>query len=216
MKPVYRYDIEQNTDEWHAERVRKIGASNAADLLMSKTTVGYTSLVDRLIEETITGCATESKKFKGNAFTERGHEFEPMARQDYELRTFTVVKLVGVVQLGEWAQCSPDGLIKEDTLHQIKCPIFNTQRKYLSVVEKHKGLSDNEIMKKIDGGYYKQCQYEMYVCHRKYNVFTSFHPNLPAIDLRLERDEELMELFGIRLMEIENEVLTEVEKIKQK
>ena len=36
MKPVYRYDIEQNTDEWIAEKLGKFSASSAADLLMDK------------------------------------------------------------------------------------------------------------------------------------------------------------------------------------
>lgn len=214
MKPKYRYDIEQNTDEWHLSRVRRIGASSSVDLLMDKKTKGYQSLVDRLIEETITGEPTESKKFIGNSYTERGHEFEPIARQDYELRTFTIVKPIGIVELDEWSMCSPDGLIGSDKLHQIKCPIFNTQRKYLSLIEKHKDLSDNDKLKKIDGGYYKQCQYELYVSDRDINIWTSFHPYLPPIDLSIIRDEVLISEIKKRLSEIKTEVLNEVNKLK--
>ena len=65
--------------------------------------------------------------FGGNKYTDRGHEFEPIARDDFEFRTLNPVKLVGVVIRDEWALCSPDGLIGEDKLHQIKCPIFSTQ-----------------------------------------------------------------------------------------
>lgn len=214
MNPKYRYDIEQNTEDWHLSRVRKIGASSSVDLLMDKKTKGYQSLVDRLIEETITGVATESKIFKGNVYTERGHEFEPIARQDYELRTLTVVDIIGIIELDEWSMCSPDGLISHDKLHQIKCPIFNTQRKYLSIIEKHKDLSDNDKLKKIDGGYYKQCQYELYVSGRDINIWTSYHPNLSPIDLNISRDEDLISEIKKRLLEIKAEVLTEVNKLK--
>lgn len=215
MEPIYRYDIEQNTDEWYLSKVRKIGASSATDLLMDKKTKGYQSLVDRLVEETITGEATESKTFIGNKYTERGHEFEPIARQDFELRNLKIVDIIGIIELDEWCMCSPDGLIGKDTLHQIKCPIFNTQKKYLSTIEKNKGLSDNELLKKIDGGYYKQCQYELFISNRKYNIWTSYHPHLKPIDLKLERDEELINVIKTRLNEIKSEVLKEVEQLNK-
>lgn len=213
MDRIYRYDIEQNTDEWLSLKVRKIGASNAPDLLMKKTTSGYSSLVDRLVEETITGEKTESNTFKGNQHTERGHELEPIARQDYELRTLTAVDIIGVIELDDWVMCSPDGLIAHDKLHQIKCPIFNTQRKYLSIISEHKGLSDNDLLKKISGSYYKQCQYELYVSDRKINIWTSFHPSLSPIDLNITRDEVLISEIKLRLKEIKLEVLEQVNKL---
>lgn len=214
MKPKYRYDIEQNSDEWFVERVRRLGASSAPDLLMDKKTKGYQALLDRMIEETITGEPTESKKFIGNKFTERGHEFEPIAREDYELRNLQVVDIIGMVILDDWVMCSPDGLIDDDKLHQIKCPIFNTQRKYLNVVNSNQELTDNELLKKIDGGYYKQCQFELFVSQRKINIWTSFHPHLKPIDLNIERDEELISKIQIRIKELKEEVLTEVELLK--
>lgn len=215
MKPNYRYDIEQNSDEWFIERVRRVGASSSPDLLMDKKTVGYKALLDRLIEETITKEPTESKKWTGNKFTERGHEFEPIAREDYELRNLQAVDIIGMVILDGWVMCSPDGLIDEDKLHQIKCPIFNTQRKYLKIVRANPTLTHNELLKKIDGGYYKQCQFELYVSDRKVNIWTSYHPHLKPIDLNIERDEDLISQIELRLKELKEEVLIEVELLKK-
>lgn len=215
MKPKYRYDIEQNTDEWFAEKVKRIGASNANELLMAKTTKGYQDLVDRLIEEHTTGEKTESKTFQGNYYTERGHEFEPIAREDYELRTLTAVKLIGIIILDDFISCSPDGLIGDNGLHQIKCPIFKTQRKYLKIVKANEGLTHNDLLQKIDKGYYKQCQYELYVSGREYNVWTSYHPYLDPIDLTLTRDDTLISEIKQRIEEIKEEVLTEVKSIKK-
>lgn len=214
MKPKYRYDIEQNSEEWHLERVGRIGASSAPDLLMAKTTKGYQALKDRLVEEKITGQPTESKTWSGNRFTERGHEFEPIARKDYEFRNLTNVDIIGIVELDDWVMCSPDGLIGDDKLHQIKCPIFNTQKKYLKIIKANEGLSDNELLKKIDVGYYKQGQYELYVSDRKQNVFTFYHPNLKAIDLTINRDDVVIENIKNAFVEIRKDVLEEVEYLK--
>ena len=106
-----RFDIEQNTDEWHDIKVGKFSASTCPELLMDKKTKGYTNLINRIIEEKITGVATESKTFTGNSFTNRGHEFEPIARNDYEIRNLQVVDIIGVIELDDWVLCSPDGLI---------------------------------------------------------------------------------------------------------
>ena len=113
-KPIYRYDIEQNSDEWFDIKIGKFSASSAPELLMDKSTKGYKGLIAKIVEERITGQRCESNQFKGNWATERGHEFEPIAREDYELRTLQVVKTVGVVELNEWTLCSPDGLIQFD------------------------------------------------------------------------------------------------------
>lgn len=213
MKPVYRYDIEQNSDEWYQIKVGTIGASSATDLLMDKKTKGYQALKDRLVEEKITGEQTESKTFTGNKYTERGHEFEPIAREDYEFRKLENVKLIGVVILDDWCLCSPDGLLNEKGLHQIKCPIFNTQKKYLNIIKSNPTLTHNELLRKIDSGYYKQCQYEIFVSDRDYNVFTSYHPHLPPIDLIITKDEEVISQIQNRLIEIKQEVESEIKTL---
>lgn len=197
----YRYDIKQNTDEWFEIKLGKFSASVAADLLMDKKTAGYKKLIDKIVEERMTGKATESNTFKGNQFTERGHELEPVAREDYEMRTFKDVVIVGVVELDEWTICSPDGLIDEDGLWQAKCPIFNTQKGYLKT-------------QKVPTNYYKQMQFELYVSGREYNIFNSYHPYLPAVDIVVKRDDEMIETIKRRLTEAKAEVLSEIKYLQ--
>jgi predicted phage-related endonuclease len=194
----YRFDIKQNSEEWLALKVGKFSASTASDLLMAKTTAGYQKLIDKIIEERITGNPTESKTFSGNSFTERGHELEPVAREDYEFRSFNDVVQVGVIELDEWTLCSPDGLIGENGLIQIKCPIFNTQREYLKT-------------QKVPGNYYKQMQFELFVSEREYNIFYSYHPYLPAVEIRIERDEQMINEIQNRLEKAKAEVMAEIE-----
>lgn len=210
----YRFDIQQNTEEWDAVRVGKFSASTCADLLMDKSTKGYQNLINKIIEERITGQKTESRTFKGNEFTERGHALEPVARVDYEFRSFNDVDLVGVVELNDWVLCSPDGLIRDEAVHQIKCPIFSTQVKYLKLINKHHELSDNEKLKKIDYTYYKQEQFELYVTGRKYAVWTSYHPSLKSIDLKIERDDDMILNISNRITEAKEEIVKEISVIK--
>lgn len=196
-----RFDIEQNTDEWLALKVGMFSASTAADLLMDKSAVGYKKLIDKIIEERITGQPSESKSFSGNAFTDRGHEFEPIARNDFELKNLTEVKTIGVIELDEWTLCSPDGLIDDDGLWQAKCPIFNTQREYLRKM-------------KVPGNYYKQMQFELFVSGRKYNIFYSYHPSLPPVEIKVERDEVMIAQIKQRLSEAKAEVLAEIKHLE--
>jgi len=205
-KPKYRYDIEQNTDEWFDIKIGKFSASIANDLLMDKKTKGYISLIDRIIEERITWCRCENNQFKGNWATDRGHEFEPLAREDFELRTLQVVDIVGVVELNDWVLCSPDGLIGNDLIHQIKCPIFSTQREYLSKLSEGKNP--------ITTAYNRQLQFELFVTGRDGNIFTSYHPNLKALDILVERDKDIINEIETRLYEAKKEVLEGIEKIK--
>lgn len=199
--PQYRFDIKQNSEEWLAVKVGKFSASTAAELLMDKKTAGYTNLINRIVEERITGQATESKTFAGNANTERGHEYEPLAREHYEFSSFNDVVQVGVVEFDEWCLCSPDGLINDDGLIQIKCPIFNTQKEYLK-------------NPKVPTNYYKQMQFELFVTGRQYNIFYSFHNYLPAVEIKVERDEQLILEISNRLTQAKAEALAEIEFLK--
>jgi len=204
--PIYRYDIEQDSDEWLEIKLGMFSASIASDLLMDKKTKGYESLINRIVEERITGQSCENNLFKGNAFTNRGHELEGLAREDYEIRHLQVVKKVGVVIMDDWTLCSPDGLINDDALHQIKCPIFSTHKEYLTKFKEGK----NPII----GVYDKQLQFELLVTNRSYNVFTSFHPNLKPLDIIVERDNTTIQRIIERLNEAKIEVKKEIERIK--
>jgi hypothetical protein len=197
---IERFDIQQNTEEWLKIKLGKFSASTCDALLMDKKTVGYTGLIQKIIEERVTGNPSESKKFQGNSFTDRGHELEPMARTDYEFRNLVEIKQIGVIELDEWVLCSPDGLISSDGLYQAKCPIFNTQLEYLKT-------------KKVPANYYKQLQFELYVSGRDYNVFNSYHPYLPPVDIIVNRDEIMIAEIEKRLAEAKAEVLAEIEFI---
>jgi hypothetical protein len=198
QQPVYNFDIVQGSDEWFALKVGKISATYGNDLLMDKKNKGYINLVDRLVEERMTGKRTESKIFVGNEYTKRGIELEPLAVESYELDTFEDTKVIGVVQLDDWCLCSPDRLIGDNALLQVKCPIFKTQRDYLR-------------KKKVPTNYFNQMQFEMFVSKRELNVFYSWHPNLSPLMIEVKKSNETHEKIHQRLDELKCEVLKEID-----
>lgn len=205
MKPRYNFEIEQNSEEWIAIKVGKFSASSGADLLMDKKTKGYTNLIRKITEERITNKPCENK-WAGNSFTERGHEFEPFAIESFEMETFKDVTRVGVVEHSDWCLCSPDGLVGDDELVQVKCPIFSTHWDYLDELKKNGVL-------KVPTNYYKQMQFELFVTNRKSNYFYSWHPNLKPTCVKVDRDEEMIAEIKLRLKEAIQEVKQNIKEL---
>jgi hypothetical protein len=61
-------------------------------------------------------------EFKGNVATNYGTHNEPIALADYELKYNTKIELTGFHTFEDWLGASPDGLIGDDGLIEIKCP----------------------------------------------------------------------------------------------
>jgi len=180
---MYYYDIQQNTDEWFDIKRGKFSASTAADLLMKPSTAGYQKLINKIVFERVTGETAESHS---NGWMERGIQLEPEALKTYELSTFTKINKVGYVSLDDWIGCSPDGLIEDNGLIQVKCPAWNTQLEYY-------------FSEKVPTNYFKQCQFELMVTQREYNIFLSYHPGLKPFICKIERDEKVIEEMIIKL-----------------
>lgn len=114
------HDIEQNTDEWLALRAGKITSSALSKIMANdgaafgKPAKDYAVSIclERMTGQPISGGFS-------NAHTERGHEQEPLARLAYEEQTFSEVRNGGFFELGDIG-CSPDGLVYDDGLIEIK------------------------------------------------------------------------------------------------
>lgn len=128
-------DAPQGSDAWLAARVGRVTASRIADVLSkgrsgapSATRAAY---MGELIAETLTG--QPANAFQGNADTERGQELEPEARAVYESRRSVMVNAVGIVihPRIERSGASPDGLVGDDGLLEVKCPRTHTHLEYL-------------------------------------------------------------------------------------
>jgi exodeoxyribonuclease (lambda-induced) len=174
---------EQGSAEWFQMRLGKVTASRVKDVLSkgrgsapSKTAESY---MMELIAEILTG---ESKPFFENDAMRWGTEIEPQARSMYSVNNdFVDVKEVAFVEHNQQVGISPDGLIGENGLLEIKCPNTTTQLK--------RALSDD-----YSSDYKAQIQMQLWVTERKWCDFVSFDPRIDCaasyLQQRVERDEE--------------------------
>lgn len=193
--------MDQRTDEWFAARLGKVTASRVADVI-AKTKTGYSSTREnymaQLVVERLTG---EKQESFTNAAMQWGTDTEPLARAAYESIANILVDETGLVDHPtiKMAGASPDGLVGEHGLVEIKCPNSATHINTL-------------LTGKIDSKYIHQMQWQMACTGRLWCDFVSFDPRLPKelqiwID-RIDRDDH-----AIKALETEiSQFLEEVEK----
>jgi len=117
------HDVEQNTPAWDALRLGKATASSYSKF-MANYGKAFGEPAQRyalqIALERVTGAKAEHS-FRTDDM-ERGHEQEPLARMLYEEQTFCDVTNGGFFDWGDWGD-SPDGLIDDDGVLEIKCVI---------------------------------------------------------------------------------------------
>ena len=178
--------LEQRTAEWHQIRCGKVTASPIANVTAlkrdGKPTKAREDYMAEIIAEQLTGDIAEHFVSRPMQW---GIEMEPEARSAYELAHDLFTEEIGFVQHPriEMAGASPDGLVGEDGLVEIKCPNTSTHIKTL-------------IRRAADPQYIPQMQWQMACTGRAWCDFASFDPRMPD-DLqlyiaRVERDDAII------------------------
>lgn len=161
-------EIEQGSAEWLAIRCGKVTASRVADVI-AKTKTGYgasrANYMAELIAERLTGAPAE--KFISGPMA-WGTEKEPEARALYEFLTDAEVSQVGFVPHPTISDsgASPDGLVSDDGLVEIKCPNTATH-------------IDTLLGQSIPAKYETQMQWQMACTGRQWCDFVSYDPRMP-------------------------------------
>ncbi len=159
----------QGSADWFAARCGKVTASRVADVI-AKTKTGWgasrANYAAELIAERLT--KTTAPSFT-NAAMQWGTDTEPQARQAYIERTDFNVSLIGFVDHPEIAMCgaSPDGLIGDTGLVEIKCPNTATHL-------------DTLLSETVPTKYLTQMQWQMACTGADWCDFASYDPRLPA------------------------------------
>lgn len=175
--------MEQRTPEWFEARKCKVTASVVGAILGCSPFQKKEDIMRQMIREYY-GAESE---FKENPAMQWGTLNEEHALFDYEIFTGNNVKAEGFVTYGDWLGASPDGLIGEDGLVEIKCPY-------------HKRDDANPIFKTIHSlpHYYAQVQIQMLVLDRKWCDFyqwSQYGYRLERVELDTDwLDENLPEL----------------------
>ncbi len=176
----------QRTDDWFAARLGKVTASRISDVLAkgrsgapSATRANYKT---QLLVERLTGQQGETYT---NAAMQWGIDNEADARLAYEFMHDKSVELVGFIDHPTIAMAgaSPDGLIGDDGLVEIKCPNTNTH-------------IETFINKEVEGKYIRQMQWQMACTGRQWCDYVSYDPrlkiNLQLFVKRIPRDNEMI------------------------
>jgi YqaJ-like viral recombinase domain len=170
------HDCIQGTTEWLAIRAG-IPTASCFDKIVTpkgKASTQAEKYLHKLLAERLMGhpCI----EFKG-PWMERGNDLEGDARAYYEsMRELETVKVGFVTNDDRTIGASPDSLVGDDGLLELKVPSEHTHVAYM-------------LTRSVDAEYYPQVQGQLWVTGRTWLDIMSFHPEMPPAIIRVERDE---------------------------
>lgn len=199
--------IEQGSPEWLMARLGKITASKVAEVLAvtkNGPSERRTKYLWQLVSERLTGDFTRT--YTNDAML-WGIENEPIAREFYEALNDVKVEQVGlyVHPRFDFAAASPDGLVGDDGLIEIKC---------LTTVNHIRAIYDNQPPK----DYLPQVHWQMACTGRQWCDLTLFDPRVPLEmqlhTFRIERDDEEIEKMEDHVLTFNGEIEGIIAKLR--
>jgi hypothetical protein len=197
----------QGTPEWLALRAGKFTGSRFSDL-MAKTKSGPSTsrrnLISTLARERRYGPSEDSYC---NFAMQRGKELEPDAIKAYENKELVAVDLVDFIQHSdlEYVGVSPDGMIGETGMIEVKCPLVEAKH--------YEALRYGAHVKE----YHWQLQGQLWVAGREWVDAVSYDPRFKNDSLddslavvRVYRDEKAIKELAIECVMAEKEVLEQL------
>ncbi len=176
----------QGAPEWFSARCGIPTASNFDKII---TTEGKSSkqrqkYLFQLAGEMVSGKPEETYQ---NSAMQRGNELEAEAREFYSFTAGEEVVQVGLCLSDEiMAGASPDGMVGEKGLLEIKCPTIAVHVGYL-------------LKNELPIEYFQQVQGQLFVIGRDWCDFMSYYPGIKPLIFRVKRDEEFIKLLRIEL-----------------
>ena len=173
---MIRHNCAQYSDAWWQARRGLPTASQFSRIVTSKgePKKQSTAYLYECAATRVTGIYKET--FTSVAMQE-GHDREELSRWIYAMEKECIVDEVGfcISDCGRWG-ASPDGLIGEDGLLELKNPSAHTHVGYL-------------LGGKLPTDYVQQVQGELFVTGRLWADFCSYSPKLPLFIVRVYRDD---------------------------
>lgn len=188
-------EIIQGSEEWFQERVGHVTASgvkHCGAFLKDGVTEGCTRRDYKLQVATERLSNRPTADGYKSTWMIRGTELEPIARARYEAATGRFVEQVGFVKhpTVRWFGASPDGLVGDDGLLEIKCPKSSTHVGYM-------------LAKKVPSDYKQQMIAQCLCTGRAWVDFVSFDDTMP----------DHLQLFIIRYQPTEEELKDTLDKV---
>ena len=193
----------QGSPEWLESRLGCPSGSGFDKLITSsgKPSTQADNYINQLIAEKLTG---ETTYVRVNEHMERGTLLEPRARDYYSLMSGNEVEEVGFC-MHDRLECgvSPDALIAggEGGL-EIKCPAPSTHVAYL-----RGGVLPTKYKQQVMG-----C---LWITEREWWDFVSYHETMPALIVRVHRDEDYISLLAEAVQRACETIETQCQKLKE-
>ena len=193
--------MEQLSDEWFKERIGSIGGSSIGSVCAKGSGKTRDTLLYRFAGEILSG-----EKYHGftNEHMDRGIEQESEARAAYGIATGNKVQQVGLIRLAPYKHYSPDGLVGENGIIEIKCV---TPAIHVKTI----------MMNRLPPEYMKQIQWGLHVCKRDWCDFISYSPTVTSNQIwinNVTRDDKLITEMDKEADKFIGEMLLIVKKIK--
>lgn len=207
---------QQRTFEWYKRRLGHFTGSQIGNLFVSPRTktegkvFGETALTyirkvasERLLPQYIVDDDEQFAQYLEEMTVctrdmQRGIDTEDEARMVFELHTGLEVNSVGSCAHPEYPffASSPDGLVGDDAVIEIKCPKPEVFVEYM-------GIKTAEDLKKINKMYYYQMQAEMVCTGRKKAYFVAYcrYVKSRIIIVEIDRDEDVVAEMLYRVVE---------------
>ena len=157
METLY---IEQGSSEWFKARLGSIGGSSIAAAVAGGTGTTRQTLMYKLVGQILSGVWEDG--YKSEAMIQ-GTAREPEARMLYEIIQGVEVEEVGIVKDHPHKHVSPDGLVGNNGMIEIKSP----------QIPAHVATLDKQ---KVPAQYVKQCQWSLQRTSREWLDFISYNP----------------------------------------
>lgn len=201
---------QQGTEQWFADRLGKVTASRINDVMATLKSgceaASRKNYRAQLVAERLTGVKADSFT---NGAMQWGTENEPIARAMYEIETGVDVEEVGFIAHPTIAMtgASPDGLVGDEGLIEIKCPNTATHIDYI-------------LAGKPPSEYQNQMLWQMECTNRKWCDFVSYDPRMPEgmqlFIVRFERDDKRLAELREGVAKFLAEVEETIEKLKRR
>ena len=189
-------ELEQNTDEWYQTRSGLITASAMdqiltpakLDLSKSRDTYFKHLAAERLVPDL-------ERDFEGNKWTQRGHNLEADAITYFEELHDVEVTRIGFIRFEDREfGFSPDGIIEDTYVLQIKCLSTDKHLSYLL------GPPKPPI------AYRLQVQTELFISKCESEYLMLYHPQLPSIVYKIEPDLDVHQKIDVAVAQAEAEI----------
>ena len=152
------HDVAQGSCEWLNLRAGRFTATDAQALAEAKK--GLETLALEKAAFWLTGNLPDVFE---NPAMQAGHVREPLARKAYEEYAGVKVDTAGFMEIDDYCGFSPDGLVGDEGLIEIKC---KQDKAHLFTI----------LSGKIDPKHVAQMQYQMLLSGRKWCDYVCFNP----------------------------------------